>query len=58
MPLATDQAMLTLAGLAYRGFQDALPGEPHELIVHLHLNAYLAELQLRPQGITAVTFFI
>src|SRR5215470_15155227 len=33
MTLAADQLMLTLAGLAYRGFQDALPGEPHEVIV-------------------------
>ena len=33
MTPTTDQIMLTLAGLAYRGFQDALPGEPHEFIV-------------------------
>src|SRR5262245_50501146 len=24
---------MTLAGLAYRGFQDILPGEPHEFVV-------------------------
>ena len=29
----TLQTMLTLAALAYRGFQDVLPGEPHEAIV-------------------------
>jgi hypothetical protein len=27
------QIMFTLAGLTYRGFQDVLPGEPHEYIV-------------------------
>ena len=35
----TDAAvMLTLAGLTYRGFQDALPGEPHDLIVRQALR--------------------
>lgn len=29
----TLPTMLTLAALTYRGFQDALPGEPHEAIV-------------------------
>ncbi len=33
MPFSDEQVMLTLAGLAYRGFQDFLPGEPHEVIV-------------------------
>lgn len=28
-----DPVMLTLAALTYRGFQDALPGDPHDLIV-------------------------
>jgi hypothetical protein len=28
-----EQVMLTLAGLAYRGFQDVLPGEPHQQVV-------------------------
>ncbi len=29
MPFTEDQVMLTLAGLAYRGFHDLLAGEPH-----------------------------
>ena len=28
-----EQVMLTLAGLAYRGFHDLLPGEPHAVVV-------------------------
>ena len=30
MAYSEDQVMLTLSGLAYRGFQDVLPGEPHD----------------------------
>lgn len=34
MTVFTDaQALVTLAGLTYRGFHDLLPGEPHEAIV-------------------------
>ncbi len=33
MTFTDDQVMMTLAGLAYRGFQDFLPGEPHEFVV-------------------------
>src|SRR5262245_3076343 len=33
-----EQVMLTLAGLAYRGFQDVLPGEPHEYVVRSALR--------------------
>lgn len=32
-PHKDDPVMLTLAALTYRGFQDALPGDPHDLIV-------------------------
>jgi hypothetical protein len=35
------QTTLTLAGLAYRGFQDVLPGEPHDSIVRSALLAGL-----------------
>src|SRR5262249_24848347 len=30
---ADARTMLTLAGLTYRGFQDFLPGDPHEFVV-------------------------
>jgi Lipase (class 3) len=41
----TDAAvMLTLAGLTYRGFQDVLPGEPHEFIVRQALRDGLQTL--------------
>ncbi len=33
MTFTPEQVMLTLTGLAYRGFHDLLPGEPHEVIV-------------------------
>jgi hypothetical protein len=33
MTNADAQVMLTLAGLTYRGFQDFLPGDPHEFVV-------------------------
>ena len=33
MAYSEDQVMLTLSGLAYRGFQDVLPGEPHDHVV-------------------------
>ena len=36
--------MLTLAALTYRGFQDALPGEPHEAIVRRALLDGLGSL--------------
>jgi hypothetical protein len=29
VPYSTDQVLLTLAGLAYRGFHDLLHGAPH-----------------------------
>ena len=29
MPYSTEQVLLTLAGLAYRGFHDLLRGSPH-----------------------------
>jgi hypothetical protein len=29
VPYSTEQALLTLAGLAYRGFYDLLRGAPH-----------------------------
>src|SRR5262245_20807235 len=32
-PHEDDPVMLTLAALTYRGFQDILPGEPHDFIV-------------------------
>jgi hypothetical protein len=32
-PHEDDPVMLTLAALTYRGFQDALPGDPHDSIV-------------------------
>ena len=32
-PHVDDPIMLTLAALTYRGFQDVLPGEPHDSIV-------------------------
>jgi len=32
-PHEDDPVMLTLAALTYRGFQDALPGDPHDFIV-------------------------
>lgn len=44
MTLATDQLMLTLAGVAYRGFQDPLPGPPHDDLVRLGVSEGLRTL--------------
>ena len=44
MTLETDRLMLTLAGIAYRGFQDPLPGPPHDDLVRLGVSAGLSTL--------------
>ncbi len=44
MTFATDQVMLTLAGVAYRGFQDPLPDSPHDELVRLGVLGGLSTL--------------
>jgi hypothetical protein len=40
-----EQVMLTLAGLAYRGFHDLLPGEPHQAVVRRAVQEGLDTLE-------------
>jgi hypothetical protein len=44
MGFSSEQVMLTLAGLTYRGFHDPLPGEPHDVVVRGALLDGLATL--------------